>query len=514
MGAVGDTPGNRPRVDFPKFQFWILFLPVALAVVVTGLSFATIRTDASIERMQDQDGSRLYLISGFIGAAVSSSLYHLRALAAEPATTRALDSDDPADLHSLETSFLTLASRNPLYQQVRWIDELGMERVRVMRDGGALFAVGPEALQSKSSRYYFEKSASLSPGEFYVSPVDLNVEHGEVEIPPRPVLRVATPVESGNHERRGVIVLNISMKHLLDIAEMPRWSEDKVGLLLLNNEGVRLNHRINGSKATGEGSEGLSFADDHRRVWTVIAATESGVFEDSDGLWTWKTLSPVDTYNRLAEAFPQRWSDPSHLIFDDFALTLVVHRPVQTLVEIRRDNRLMASLGIVLTVSLFGSTLYLYLSSHVRTKWAELKATRAIENASYMARLKELETRFHRLVDASSIGHLVVSADGRVQVSNPAVEEMLGYTKKELLGMLVDDLLPASLRAAHLRERQAFMRAPQARKMGEGRELAAARKNGSLIPVEVGLNPYTDQGESLVLVSMIDISAKRREGSG
>jgi len=39
-----------------------------------------------------------------------------------------------------------------------------------------------------------------------------------------------------------------------------------------------------------------------------------------------------------------------------------------------------------------------------------------------------------------------------------------------------------------------------------GRELQAVRKEGSKIPVEVGLTPYTDHDKQLILVNLIDLS--------
>jgi PAS domain S-box-containing protein len=120
--------------------------------------------------------------------------------------------------------------------------------------------------------------------------------------------------------------------------------------------------------------------------------------------------------------------------------------------------------------------------------------------------MKELEERFHRLVEASSIGQLVVDAEGRIEICNPAAERMLGYEKGELEGVRVDMLLPAGQREKHEQLRKQFMRAPEPRQMGVGRELAAVRKDGSSIPVEVGLNPYSDHGRQLVLASIIELS--------
>ena len=45
--------------------------------------------------------------------------------------------------------------------------------------------------------------------------------------------------------------------------------------------------------------------------------------------------------------------------------------------------------------------------------------------------------------------------------------------------------------------------------MGAGRELAAVRRDGSVMPVEVGLNPYLDHGRRLVLASIIDLSTRQ-----
>ena len=120
--------------------------------------------------------------------------------------------------------------------------------------------------------------------------------------------------------------------------------------------------------------------------------------------------------------------------------------------------------------------------------------------------MKELEERFHRLVEASSVAQLVVDRKGIIDIANQAAAEILGYGQQELVGMSIDEFLPAQLRKTHVRHREAFMQAPEARKMGQGREFKAVRKDGSFIPVEIGLNPYLDNGRQLVLVNIVDLS--------
>src|SRR5262249_21301246 len=90
------------------------------------------------------------------------------------------------------------------------------------------------------------------------------------------------------------------------------------------------------------------------------------------------------------------------------------------------------------------------------------------------------------------------------------VEELFGYGRDELFGRPIETLLPergASKDSAH---RARFMAALEARAIETGRELFARRKDGSEFPVEIGLNPITTPQGVLVLVSIVDISFRKR----
>ena len=490
---------------FPVFVFLGLFLPVAVLVFVLGVYFASRHTDDHINEILGYDSARLNLISGFLGAEVLGSLKHLRSLSTEAITRHALDSGDPGHLQLLKSSFLTLARRNPQYHQIRWIDESGNELSRVMRDQGEPYAVAPQDLQNKSNRYYFEAANALLPGELYISRVDLNVERGQIEIPARPVLRIATPVQDSGRKRRGIIVINIEMRHMFNLVVTPGETRQEADYLLVNQQGVVLNGDIENFQAADAPEQSVDFILPNRKARESILASDSGSLELQDGLWTWKKLSPA-TFSRMSRVFPEHLVAFDQLIADDFSLTLVAHRPLSTLMDVRSENRLLISLIIVSILSVYGLSLFFYLSGRARVRRAEVEAAHAMAHASNMARMKELEERFHRLVDASSIGQMVVDSDGRIEISNSAAERMLGYGKGELEGFLVDALLPAGMQEKHAHYREQFMQAPEARMMGMGRELKAVRKEGSTLPVEVGLTPYSDQGQQLILVSIIDLS--------
>jgi two-component system, sensor histidine kinase PdtaS len=68
----------------------------------------------------------------------------------------------------------------------------------------------------------------------------------------------------------------------------------------------------------------------------------------------------------------------------------------------------------------------------------------------------------------------------------PETERLFGYSRQELIGQSVDLLVPQRVRQ---RDRMAFIADPGVRAMGAGRELFALRKDGSEVPVELGLTP-------------------------
>jgi PAS domain S-box-containing protein len=116
---------------------------------------------------------------------------------------------------------------------------------------------------------------------------------------------------------------------------------------------------------------------------------------------------------------------------------------------------------------------------------------------------------FRLAFEMSPSGIIVIDSEGTIILANREVERLFGYTREELVGRSVDLLVPTRFRARHPGFREGFFQNPQARPMGAGRDLFGLRKDGSEIPVEIGLNPITTDRGSFVLSSVVDISARR-----
>jgi len=495
---------NGHKLRFPLRQFVSTFIPVAVVIIAIAFALANMRTTTQLDQITATERTNLNQLSGYMAAEASTTLNHLLALAQEAVLINAMGSSSPGVIQSV---FMTLAKRNPNYQQIRWIDEAGTERVRVMRDQGRLFAVEDQHLQDKSNKYYFKAAQSLLIGEVYISRLDLNMEKGRIEIPIRPTLRVATPVRDDHDRRRGILVINISMKYLLAAIRYAREKNPETDYVLINKDGNWLTAPRQQYPDTSFLEPNVKFSEKHPVAWEHISTSRAGTVELDDVFWIWKTLAPEDIIRYVAFAETSSGVEIPVIHSNDLSLKLLAKKPIKASTELRQDTHVAILLGAVLLLAAYAWGLLFFLRGQQMEKQAEISVARSIAHASQMERLKELEERFRLLVQASSVGMVVVDAEGSIIMGNPSAESMLGYDKGGLNGLSVEDLLPTSQRDLHVRMRTEFLLNPEVRKMGKGRKLEALTADGRRIPVEVGLNPFLDNGKQVVLASIIDLSA-------
>src|SRR5438874_146645 len=121
---------------------------------------------------------------------------------------------------------------------------------------------------------------------------------------------------------------------------------------------------------------------------------------------------------------------------------------------------------------------------------------------------KQAEELFELATEASPSGTVLVDHQGRILLVNAHAEKLFGYERDDLIGQVVDVLVPPRFVHAHSTDRANFFAAPEARAMGAGRELFGRRKDGSEFPVEIGLNPIQTPRGLVVLANVVDISAR------
>lgn len=128
-----------------------------------------------------------------------------------------------------------------------------------------------------------------------------------------------------------------------------------------------------------------------------------------------------------------------------------------------------------------------------------------------VAQLERSEARYRSLVEHAPDALVIVGSDGRIVYANRQVETLLGYARSELEGQPVETLVPEAARAAHRGHRRRFAASPRSRAMGEGMDLSAARKDGTVVPVEISLGPLPGEDGLVVLCAIRDVTERRAQ---
>ncbi len=183
---------------------------------------------------------------------------------------------DASRREALETEYASFVHRKQTYDQIRLLDPAGRERIRVNFLGDRAVAVAPTELQDKSNRYYFREALGLQAGEVFVSDFDLNLEHGQIERPLKPVIRF--------------------------VASVPDETGTTVGFVVLNYLGSRLLHELNYFTLPG---------------YTMLIRTDGNYVRSPDPDDSWGWLLGHD--RSFANQFPAEWAMIDKM--RDFTLT-------------------------------------------------------------------------------------------------------------------------------------------------------------------------------------------------
>lgn len=197
-------------------------------------------------------------------------------------------------LEVFSNELFILSANSKAYKTVRFIDENGMEVIRVNREGGKPYFVAKEALQSKSDRYYFKEIFNLRRGEVYASPFDLNIEHGEIEDPPVPIIRFGTPLFYRDGRKRGILIINYFGQEIIDSLK-DNYDKNSGRLMLLDDDGYWLKGADVGDEwgFMYEDRKEKRFGKAYPEVWQRISESESGEISSAEGLFTFQTVYPL-----------------------------------------------------------------------------------------------------------------------------------------------------------------------------------------------------------------------------
>lgn len=108
-------------------------------------------------------------------------------------------------------------------------------------------------------------------------------------------------------------------------------------------------------------------------------------------------------------------------------------------------------------------------------------------------------------------GIIIVDSTGRIKLINKRAGEIFEYEQNELIGKVIEDLIPKEYRKQHVGHRNGYISHPVTRPMGIGKHLTGLRKSGQKFPVEVSLSFVLHEEEKLVVAFISDITRRKEQ---
>ncbi|PUB88117.1 MAG: hypothetical protein DBP02_00025 [gamma proteobacterium symbiont of Ctena orbiculata] len=332
-------------------------------------------------------------------------------------------------LDDLGEEFLNTSCLKGIYDQVRFIDDSGRERVRANYRNGECKLVAEKGLQNKKTRYYYSDTYKLSRGEIFISPLDLNIERGAIERPLKPMIRIGTPVFNDGGEKLGIVLVNYFGKELINDLSSAMSGSDGIPMLL-NRDGYWL------LGAHSEDEWGFMFKQNEKRIenrypksWRAMSNTEDGQITTPTGVFTWKTVYPLSV-NSISSTGSTDASGQSaaYIDRDDYYWKVVTHIPQEQITELQNKRVRMALILLSLLMLLAFFAAYFIGRSRKR----ELISMNA---------LKESERRQRAITAKLAEGLMVLDKEGKLITMNPEAERLLGWSYAMLSGQRIHDLI-------------------------------------------------------------------------
>ncbi|MGQ1947126.1 PAS domain S-box protein [Geofilum sp. OHC36d9] len=195
-------------------------------------------------------------------------------------------------LEILKNDFVQYIYHKGLYDQIRFLDKNGDEKLRINYNSGNPQIVADSLLQNKSNRYYFEEMRSLQKDELYFSKFDLNIENGRLEYPYKPVMRIGTRVFNCNEEFCGVVLTNFLGEDLINrVKALNANSISRIHILEPKGYFLVSPNPEDNWGFMFEDRKDKTYANIYPTAWVKIKKENRGQFTTPAGLFTFKTLT-------------------------------------------------------------------------------------------------------------------------------------------------------------------------------------------------------------------------------
>jgi len=511
--------------------FLRLFIPLAIIFIFGAIALFRSETDASLSKIHTSETAAIQVGISSIKREIQLISKDLAYLASQEQVLELITNNQPHIHEQIVKDWLAFSKTKGIYDQIRLLNMEGQERIRINFNNGKPTGVAKDKLQNKGKRYYFTDAVKLNKGEFFISPLDLNIEQGKIEQPLKPMIRIGTPVFDHNGNKQGIILLNFLGKTLLDdFHEVADNGHSRAWLL--NRDGFWLK----GPSTELEWGFMFQQADSsmthhYKDAWGQIITSVQGQFESDQGLWTYATIYPLiegqKTSTGAHEAFSPSRSEIESLDYLWKAVSLIPHEDYYNEIWQTAFKLLLAT--SLLLISLFAGCWHLAqawireakIEDALRQANAGLEETveqrtkalrhEIVEKKHAEEVLKEREERFRSITTSSSLAAIItVDQKGNIISWNPAAQRSFGYSEEEILGNALITIIPERYRSKH---HEGFHRALESNEyhiIGKSIEFYGLHKNGSEFPIEMSLGTWIQSNTRFFSAVIHDITTRKK----
>lgn len=374
----------------------------------------------------------------------------------------------------LNAVYFAYLETNPALLQIRLISvqDGGKELVRVNRRNGEPSIVPVDQLQNKADTLYYQEVLKLKPQEIYISPLNLNREHGKVEIPHTPVLRLATPIYTLDGQLYAMVVLNYDSKSLLQniSARLPRYAQAYV----MNPDGDFILHP--------NPSHEYGFDLGKRYRWQDMAAANTSESDIPQGISLWNTVDD----HVLHSAFRLITIGDGRTAYSLNIAIAADDRMVMDNVIAARKTVLLSMLLVSLISMIF---LQLYLTIRRRQRQIDMQ-----------------QSRQAAIVASASDAIIVTTLTGTILSWNQASARLFDYSAEEAIGCDLATLIGGDISEV----------ASMQKILSQGLTVphfstSREQRDGSVIYISCSVSPVLDaQGQVIAVAhSLRDISREK-----
>lgn len=488
------TPQDMPMPVLLK-RFVFIYLPIVLVLSIALLVSIWVDDQRRIERVSVREDARVSIARDVVAQDFAAALTDVRLVAQQPLLKLYLDGGPAAPSDQMADYFLALAAETDRYVQLRYLDKDGHELVRVDYNEGEGVVVPTAQLQDNHDLSYVDETLKLAAGEIYVSPMELNIERGQVERPYKPVIRFSTPVYDSAGDKKGMVLLDYAGARLQRRFREAMEGGDPHSALLLNQDGYWLSSpEPEDEWGYALGRPDLTLARVSPEVWRALVANDRGTARTSEGLFVYTTVHPLAHAARAAGKGER--TRPIASSTQDYYWKLVSFVPDNVLFSASFYNQTGGRALFALAYVLLAVVSWTLAVVTLRRKRAEEALSKTYE---------EIED----LYDHAPCGYHSLDGDGLIVRINQTELEWLGYRREEVMGKMhfIALLTLQAQEAFH----ESFLRFKE---QGEVRDLEVelVRKDGSIFPVLLSATAARDARGRFVMSrsTLFDLTERKR----